>query len=402
MRKIGIVIGLIGLVCIIGLSWLYLNRQVFFQNQGLQPGESKVLSSLPPASNSSTTPTAQSVPYQIEVVAEDLMIPWSLIFTDNNRILVSERSGQIRVVEAGQLMQQPLIDIEEVSPLAEAGLMGLALDPDYQTNKNFYACYAYRSANGLKDKIVKLQDQGTTAEVVSTLLDNIPAAQFHAGCRLKIGPDKFLYATTGDATNKQLAQDLDSLGGKILRLNLDGTIPADNPFPNSYVYSYGHRNSQGLDWHPETQDLLATEHGPSGNDGPGGGDEVNVIDPGENYGWPLVSHQRSQPGLVDPLIVFTPAEAPASGMFYSGRVFPQFKHDYFFGALRGQGIIRLELVESDPRQLISYEKLSISVGRIRDVVESPDGLIYFTTSNMDGRGDPRPGDDKIYRLVPTQ
>lgn len=186
-----------------------------------------------------------------------------------------------------------------------------------------------------------------------------------------------------------------------MRLNADGSIPSDNQFANSYVYSLGHRNSQGIDWYPGTNQLFSTEHGPSGFDGPPGGDEFNIIYPGKNYGWPEVSHEETDPKYIDPLIVFTPAEAPASGMFYSGTTFPQFTNNFFYGALRGEGIIRIQLDPDDITQVISYEKLDIGdLGRIREVAEGPDGFIYFSTSNTDGRGNPRPTNDTIYRIVP--
>jgi len=372
-------------------------------DSNLQPGERYILKDQGPSDSktSTETKTVELVDYELEIVAENLTVPWSLAFTSENRILVSQRPGTISIVEPEIDSTKTLLEITEVSPVAEAGLMGLVLDPDYETNKFFYACYAYDSDQGLRDKVVRIKDNGNSAEILDTLIQDIPAARFHAGCRLGIGPDSKLYITTGDATNKTIAQDLGSLGGKILRLNLDGSIPEDNPFENSPVYSYGHRNPQGISWHPVTGDLFETEHGPSGNDGPGGGDEVNLIRAGENYGWPLVSHTESAEGLVDPLLTFTPAEAPGSVLVYSGSIYPQFQNNLFFGALRGEGIVRIVLDEVDPTQIISYEKLSINVGRIRDVVQGPDGLIYFTTSNQDGRGDSRTGDDKIYKLTPT-
>jgi glucose/arabinose dehydrogenase len=155
-----------------------------------------------------------------------------------------------------------------------------------------------------------------------------------------------------------------------------------------------------LAWNNETGQLYETEHGPSVFDGPAGGDEVNLIVAGGNYGWPLVSHDGILEGATSPLLTFTPAEAPGSAMFYSGSAFPQYANKLFFGALRGAGIVVVEFARDNPEKVISYEKLDVDVGRVRDVVEGPDGYIYFTTSNRDGRGNVRDGDDKIYRLVP--
>lgn len=385
-------------VCIavsLSLIWLWQQNQAAVDSQQLQPGETRTLRQ---SETSSPQPSYQ--PYAVESVAEGLTIPWDMIFTSTNRILVSERTGSIQVIENDQLLEVPLLRIDEVSPIAEAGLMGLALHPDYESNKQFYACYAYESEQGLRDKIVLIEDNTTSATIVGTIIDNIPAARFHAGCQLAIGPDNKLYVTTGDATQPDLAQDQNSLAGKILRLELDGSIPSDNPFSESPVFSLGHRNPQGIDWHPVSNELVATEHGPSGNDGPPGGDEVNLIVAAGNYGWPEVSHTQTDPEYNDPLLVFTPAEAPASGLFYSGTIFPQWTNTYFFGALRGEGII-ISDYQPNTKQINTYEKLPIEKGRIRAVVESPDGLIYFSTSNQDGRGEVNPGDDHIFRIIPT-
>lgn len=278
--------------------------------------------------------------------------------------------------------------------------MGLALDPDYEHNHFLYAALAYHSGERTFDKVVRLTDDSTRLTGATIILDHIPAAKFHAGCRLAFGPDGKLYITTGDATERARAQDRKALNGKILRLNRDGSIPADNPFPQFPLWSFGHRNPQGLAWHPVTGELYSSEHGPSGGDGPGGGDEINRIVKGGNYGWPLVSHDQIRPGTIPPLILFSPAEAPASLLIYSGRALPQFTHNLFFGCLRGKGLMRLVLDPSNKDVILSHEKLATTYGRIREVVEGPDGFLYFSTSNRDGRGRPRPTDDRIFRLKP--
>jgi aldose sugar dehydrogenase len=198
---------------------------------------------------------------------------------------------------------------------------------------------------------------------------------------------------------------LNSLAGKTLRLNDDGSIPPDNPFVNQQgarpeIWSLGHRNAQGIAWQPDTGLQFQTEHGPSGFDGPGGGDEVNIVEKGKNYGWPTVHHEQSRDGQESPILVYTPAAAPASAMFYRGSAFPQFRGNLFFGNLKGECIIRVVL---DGKRVVSQERLiERTYGRIREVAEGPDGAIYFSTSNRDGRGSPAKDDDRILRLAPVK
>ncbi len=343
---------------------------------------------------------SEPVDYKIEVFAENLEVPWSIVFTSPQRVLVTERPGRLRVIENGNLKETPLKVFNDVVSDGEEGLMGLTLHPDYENNKLIYVSYAYDSDDGMAVKVVQYRDEGNRLSNEKIIIDNLPALRYHAGCRIKFGPDGKLYITTGDAGERQKVQDLNTLYGKLLRLNPDGTIPEDNPYSGNPVWSFGHRNSQGIYWYPGTDILYSTEHGPSGFDGPGGGDEVNVIIKGGNYGWPLVSHENNREGMIAPVLVFTPAEAPASGMFYSSDSIAQFKNNFFFGCLRGRGIIRVEVDPDEPSKVLRYEKMSdINFGRIRDVIEGPDGAIYFGTSNMDGRGNPAKGDDKIYKIT---
>ena len=231
--------------------------------------------------------------WAVEEVARGLEIPWSVVFPSENRILVTERTGAVREIRDGLLQDEPLYIFDEVRGRNEAGLMSLALHPDYASNQYVYACYSSETGNGIIDRIVRLVDEGGALTFESVILDDIPAAKFHAGCRLKFGPDGMLYATIGDALQKALAQNPDSLAGKILRMTPEGGVPADNPTPDSLIFSLGHRNPQGIDWDTANDIMYSSEHGPSGFDGPGGGDEINRIIPNGNYGWPLVSHDKT-------------------------------------------------------------------------------------------------------------
>jgi glucose/arabinose dehydrogenase len=329
-----------------------------------------------------------------------LEVPWSMAFTSPDRLLVTERPGRVRVVEKGRLLEKPLAVLKDVEASGESGLMGMTLATDYASSRALYLCYAYDAGGGTAVRVSRFRDGGDALSDPKVLIEGIPAAQFHAGCRLRFGPDQKLYVTTGDATTGKIAQDLASLGGKTLRLNPDGTIPSDNPFPGSPVFSYGHRNSQGLDWDPKSGLLVETEHGPSGFDGPGGGDEVNVVEAGKNYGWPVVHHRAAHEGMVSPVLEYTPAVAPSGGSFSRGDLLPTFRGDFFFATLRGERLIRVRFDPANPRRAAETEELLQGVyGRLRDVVSGPDGALYVATSNRDGRGRPRPGDDRILRIV---
>src|SRR5947209_5593456 len=345
-----------------------------------------------------------SVKFRVETFVSGLQVPWSIVFVPDGRVFVTERPGRVRVIENGQLRAEPLATIADVEARSESGLMGLTLHPQFTENHQLYLCYAYDSGNGQRDRVVRFRETGNALVDRKVIIEDIPAAQFHAGCRLRFGPDAKLYITAGEATQKEIAQRLDSLGGKILRLNDDGTVPQDNPFVNQKgarpeIWTYGNRNPQGIDWQPGTGIMFETEHGPSGGDAPGGGDEVNIIEKGKNYGWPIIHHTQTKEEMESPLLEYTPAVAPASGMFYKGTAFPQFHNNFFFGNLRGETIIRVVL---DGRRVVSQERLlEKQYGRIRDVAEGPDGAIYFSTSNRDGRGSPAKDDDRILKLVPV-
>ena len=351
-----------------------------------------------------TETSAQSgTRFKIEKLAGGLEAPWSIVWAPDSRMIFTERPGRVRVYENGVLNPKPLFVVPDVEASGESGLMSIALHPQFSSNHFVYLSYAYTSG-GVKVRVARYRETPDGFVDRTVIIEDIPAAQFHAGCRIRFGPDGKLYLTTGDATRRELAQQLDSLAGKTLRLNDDGTVPDDNPFVGQKsvrpeIWSYGHRNAQGMDWQSGSNLMFQTEHGPSGFDGPGGGDEVNIVERGKNYGWPVIHHTQTREGMESPLLEYTPACAPASGSFYRGSILPNFKGNFFFGCLRGERLMRVEL---DGRKVISQESLVKDYGRIREVADGPDGYLYFSTSNRDGRGKPAEDDDRILRLVPEK
>lgn len=345
-----------------------------------------------------------SVSFRVETVVGNLEVPWSIAWAPDGRMFFTERAGRVQVFENGKLRPQPIFTVPDVEPTGESGLMSIALHPQFSSNHLLYLSYAYKTGNQ-NVRVVRYRETESGLGDRKVIIEGIPAAANHAGCRLRFGPDGKLYITTGDATRRELAQRLDSLAGKTLRLNDDGTVPADNPFVGQKdvrgeIWSYGHRNAQGLDFQPGTNLMFQTEHGPSVFDGPAGGDEVNIVERGKNYGWPMIHHKQTAAGMEPPLLEYTPACAPASGMFYRGAAFPEFRGNFFFGCLRGTRMIRVVL---DGRRVISEENLlADKYGRIREVAEGPDGYLYFSTSNKDDRGTPAADDDRIIRLVPVK
>jgi len=334
-----------------------------------------------------------------EILVRGLDAPWALDFAPDGRIFISERPGRIRVVARGQLRPEPWIALE-VTATGEAGLLGIAVDPQFSQNRFVYAAYSYRvGAFSLRNRLVRLREDPKTATGLldKILIDDVAGASNHDGGRVKFGPDGKLYWTLGDAQTTRYAQNLKSLNGKILRLNPDGSAPADNPFPNSLVYSYGHRNPQGLAWQPNGGHLYATEHGPSGFQGCCR-DEVNLIEPGKNYGWPEIRGDEVKEGMISPVLQSGTSEtwAPTGAAFASSG---PWTGSLLFTGLRGQTLYRLILDPKDPRKVQSFERhLARQFGRLRDIVEGPDKLLYLLTSNRDGRGSPAPDDDRLLRL----
>jgi glucose/arabinose dehydrogenase len=348
-----------------------------------------------------TTPTStqvfsteDGVRFSVETVINGLEIPWSLTFAPDGRLFVPERPGRVRIVDTTRGTSELALTLDNVFAEGEAGLLGFAVDPAFTSNRLVYLYYTARTPGGAVNRVVRYRESGGRFSEPVVLLDNIPANTIHDGGRLRFGPDGLLYITTGDAADEQLAQDLASYAGKILRINTDGTTPRGNPF-GSPIYSYGHRNSQGLDWNPANGELWASEHGATGND------ETNVLDAGVNYGWPRIQGAETLPGMREPITFYNPAIAPSGASFYRGQRFPQFTNNLFVATLRGTLLLRLR-IDPAARRVIAQERLlEGQFGRIRDVVTGPDGYLYFCTNNRDGRGNPTSDDDRIARLVPA-
>lgn len=319
------------------------------------------------------------------IIAENLEVPWDLAFLPGGDLLVTERSGHLWRLSAGTNGQRVEIKIEDIHQGGEGGLLGLALHPNFATNQWLYLYLTVMGSDGqIKNQVVRYRLVENNLTDKTIIIRDIPGAIFHDGGRLEFGPDGLLYITTGDALVSELAQNLNSLAGKVLRLHDDGSIPKGNPFGTA-VYSYGHRNPQGLAWDNAGR-LWSTEHGQSALD------EINLIRAGANYGWPLIQGATQQVGLETPILNSgTTTWAPASAAYLNGRL--------FFGGLRGKALYEAVL---DGEQISEFKvHLGEQFGRLRTVRVGPDQMLYLTTSNREGRGVPTAGDDKIIRVNPA-
>lgn len=319
-----------------------------------------------------------------DVIATGLQVPWGIAFLPGGDALISERTtGRILRLHEGEVPQE-VVQLDGVNSVGEGGLLGLAVSPTYDEDQFVYAYYTSASDN----RIVRFTLGGAAGDEVGeeeVVLDGIEMAQRHDGGRLAFGPDGMLYATTGDAAESSLSQELDSLNGKILRIRPDGSVPPDNPFPDSLVYSLGHRNVEGITWDPAGR-LWASEFGEDS------WDEVNLIAPGANYGWPDVEGDGETDGgtFTNPVVTWPTSDASPSGIAY-------WEGSLYVAALRGQRLWRIAVAEDgslgEPEGLFEGE-----YGRLRTVIVAPDGSLWAATSNTDGRGDPQDDDDRILRF----
>lgn len=339
---------------------------------------------------------AGEVDIEVDIFAQGLFIPWGIAFLPDGDLLLTERDGLLRrVTSTGDLIESPIATVE-IGSTDEGGLLGIALDPKFVETQAFFM-YVSTTEGGVHNRVERwiLASDGLSASFDSVLVDNIPSGLYHNGGRLRIGPDGMLYITTGDARNPDLSRDLSSPAGKVLRVNLDGTIPADNPDPNSPVWVSGVRNSQGIDWRDDGR-IILSDHGPSGDTNRFGHDEINVVEQGDDLGWPDIYACETSDDLRSPSMTWSDAMPPGGLAIYKGSEIPEWQGDVLIGVLGFDSPEQPHLhrirVSDDGNITLSETYLRGEYGRLRDVIMGPDGGLYVTTSNCDGRGECGDGD----------
>jgi glucose/arabinose dehydrogenase len=333
--------------------------------------------------------------FRVVKVVEGLEQPWSVAFLPDGRMLVTEKAGRLRVVENGKLNPAPIAGMPQVTVHGQGGLQDVVLHPDFSKNNFIYVSYAARGDDGVGTELARARLAGNRLEEVQVLFRQSPKGRSgnHFGGRIVFDRAGFLYLTLGDRGEMPRAQRPDDHAGSMIRLHDDGRVPADNPFVGRAgwkpeKFTLGHRNMQGAALHPQTGMLWTHEHGPQG------GDEVNVIRAGVNYGWPVITYGVNygigtkigegthKEGMAQPLHYWVPSIAPSGMAFYTGDRFPKWKGDLFVGALRSQMLVRLQL---DGEKVVKEERLLQGVlGRIRDVRMGPDGFLYLVTDESSG------------------
>jgi len=335
-------------------------------------------------------------------VVSGLEHPWGMAFLPDGRILVTERPGRLRLIENNQLHAKSIRGLPSIAPVGQGGLLDIILHPEYGKNGWLYFSYSAAGATGIGTHVARAKLDGMELRDLQVLFRMQPKSYGgrHFGSRLVIDRDHYLYITVGERGDRPRAQRLDDHAGSVIRLHDDGRVPVDNPFikrlnTRSEIFSYGHRNPQGLALHPESGELWEHEHGPQG------GDEINIIMPGRNYGWPVITYGVNyfigteigegthKEGMEQPLYYWDPSIAPSGMAFYTGNKFPQWRNNLFIGSLKFELLVRLEL---DGRRVIKEERLlKGQLGRIRDVSTGPDGYLYLLTDE---------GNGKLVQLIP--
>jgi len=322
----------------------------------------------------------------VQILATNLEKPWAIDFADD-KIFVTEKAGLVRVIESGVLLDDPLATLR-VANIFGGGLLGIAVHPAFDNNHFIYVYYTYEKDGTLWNKILRITELNNKLDAAKTIFDNIPGSVYNNGGIIKFGPDGKLYVGTGSVSESSHgSQDIQSLEGKILRLNDDGTIPDDNPFSDSPVFSFGHMNPKGLGWNNEGS-LFVTEMGPSKND------EINLVQSGGNYGWPEQECSGNEE-FIDPIVCYDPAIEPGGIAFYYGDKI-KLDNPLVLASLRASQLFNLEI---DDEEVKSQTSILSGIGRIRDVVVGPDDHLYLITSNTDGKGFPDASDDKLLRIV---
>ncbi|MFW5708497.1 MAG: PQQ-dependent sugar dehydrogenase [Bacteroidota bacterium] len=350
--------------------------------------------------NNGSNPVTEETDFTVDTLATGLQNPWGLEFLPDGRILIVERPGRLRIWQDGQLQQQPVGGIPQIWAHGQGGLLDVKMHPDYDQNGWIYFAYSTPGNGGGNTAVGRGRLQDSQLEDFEEIFVGQPftSGGAHFGSRVVFDQDNYLYTTIGDRGKQNTAQDLGNHHGTVMRMFDDGSIPPDNPFVDQQgampeIWSYGHRNIQGMVFHPETGDLWTHEHGPKG------GDEINVIEKGENYGWPEATHginyngtiitpDTTLPGMVDPILHWTPSIAPCGLDIVTSDKFPQWEGDLLVGALAGQHIQRVEI---EGREVTQTEKILQGFARFRAIRQGPDGYIYILTES--------PG--MMVRLVPA-
>ncbi|MHB8870512.1 MAG: PQQ-dependent sugar dehydrogenase [Thermoleophilia bacterium] len=348
-----------------------------------------------PGGSTTGSGVATEADLNVEVVAEGLVVPWEIRLFPDGALLVTERPGRILRVDPATGAVTVLGTVA-VAQQGEGGLLGVAIDPGFPARPYLYVAYTHSAEgtdSGLSNRVSRFTLRGDTAAEEVVLVDDIPGAWNHDGSRVAFGPDGYLWVTTGDAARPDSAQDLSSPAGKVLRMDTGGLPAPGNPFGDSLVYSYGHRNPQGLAWRATDTEPFVTEHGPSEND------EVNHIQAGGDFGWPLTGGAGGGSEFVDPVYSWTPTIAPAGAVFYESDAIPGWRGSLLLVTLKESDLRRLTLTNGTFTAVAEEEVLFDGrFGRLRSIAVGPNGELYVGTSNRDGRGDVLAGDDKILRI----